>query len=188
MSTALQLWLRDSKSVFADLERAHAGMSGAGPKRQIAYAYVIALVAQFQLYCRAVHTETAQAILSEVSNPVVARMLEAALIEGRRLERGNPNASNLGADFGRFDIDLWRAVEKLRGNSLHRRELTALIGWRNAIGHGNVTGRQAENKLIPVEIDLNTCRHWNDTLTETVATIDEVLSVHCEALGLQIRR
>jgi hypothetical protein len=159
MSTALRLWLHDAQAVLAELEQAHIGVGSRGLEHQITYAYVTTLVAQFQLYCRAVHTETAQTILSEVSNPVVARMLEAALIEGRRLERGNPNPSNLGADFGRFDIDLWQAVEARHRSTHHRRQLTALIGWRNAIGHGTVTGRQGEGKLVPAEIDLDMCRH-----------------------------
>lgn len=110
--------MHDSTSVFAELEQAHAGVDGAGLKRQITYAYVTALGAQFQLYCRAAHTETAQTVLSGVSSPVIA----------------------------------------------------------------------PENRLIPAEIDLTVCRHWNNTLTEMVITIDEVLTVHCEALGLRIRR
>ncbi len=185
VSTSLRLWQDDAQAVFAELELAHRATDGHLVSRQITYAYVTALAAQFQLYCRAVHTETAQAVLSEIPNAVVARMLEAALIDGRRLERGNANAANLGSDFGRFDLNLWQAVEShRREHGRLKGELTALIEWRNAIGHGDVTRKRAENKLIPDDVDLNVCRNWSNTLTELVITIDEVLASHCEDLGL----
>ncbi|MBS1886437.1 MAG: hypothetical protein JSU06_04535 [Actinobacteria bacterium] len=190
VSTSLHLWQGPAQEVFAELELAHRAVRRLGRERrllsrQIVYAYVTALSAQFQLYCRAVHTETAQALAASVPNPAVGRVLEARLINGRWLDRGNANVPNLGSDFGRFDLRFWDAVlEHQESNRSRKEKLEALIVWRNAIGHGDIAHKRAEDKLVPAEVGLAVCREWKDALGNLVASIDVVLAAQYENLGL----
>jgi uncharacterized protein YutE (UPF0331/DUF86 family) len=188
MSTSLKLWQGAAQDVFGELELAHRAVHGRGQPfltRQIAYAYVTALAAQFQLYCRSVHTETAEALAGSVSNDPLAQVLEARLVSGRWLDRGNPTASNLGSDFGRFDLRLWDVLQTFdRRNQQRRERLDALIGWRNAIVHGDIDRKKEEGRLDPLEITLKVCQNWNTTLSELILTIEKILTAHCVNFGI----
>lgn len=189
MSASLLLWQGPAQEVFAELELAHRTVGGHGRgerllTRQINYAYVTALAAQFQRYCRAVHTEVALALVAGVPDPRLAFVFETHLIQGRRLDRGNPNPANLGADFGRFGLDFWGAIldHGIR-NERRRAKLETLIGWRNAIGHGDIGRKREKGELAPDEIRLDICRDWRSALGQLVFSIDDVLASHCETLG-----
>jgi hypothetical protein len=188
MSTSLKLWQGGAQDVFAELELAHRAVHGRGQRfltQQITYAYVTALAAQFQLYCRAVHTETAEILAGGVPNDPLAQILEARLVSGRWLDRGNPTASNLGADFGRFDLQLWDVLQTFDRRSRRRRErLDALIGWRNAIVHGDIDRKHEEGRLKPVRITLKVCQNWNTTLSGLILTIEDALTAHCVHFGI----
>jgi hypothetical protein len=192
MSTSLHLWRDGAQDVFAELELAHRAVHGRGQRfltRQITYAYVTALAAQFQRYCRAVHTETAQAIAGSMRDPTLARLVEDRLLEGRQLDRGNANVPNLGSDFGRFYFRLWDVVlAHDRRNRRRKAKLEALMRWRNAIGHGDVEQKHEEGVLVPLRINLKVCQEWNAALGGLVISIDEVLETHCEDLGVTLVR
>jgi hypothetical protein len=184
MSTSLKLWQGAAQDVFTELELAHRAVHGRGQPfltRQITYAYVTALAAQFQLYCRAVHTETAQAIAEQIPNPALASLLEVGLLNARRLDRGNPNAASLGSDFGRFELELWdELITQDQRNRRRRDALDSLIRWRNAIVHGDIDRKHAEHALLPVRINLKVCQEWNTILTELIVSIDVLLTTHCD--------
>jgi hypothetical protein len=93
MSSSLALWQVDAKMAFEEVEHAHRKIGGEERGRrfltqQINYAYVTLLAAQFQTYCRALHTEVAQILAAGVSDPALARVLEGRLIEGRKARPG----------------------------------------------------------------------------------------------------
>jgi hypothetical protein len=186
VSNSLHLWQDDAQSVFAELELAHRAVHARQVlTRQITYAYVTALAAQFQRYCRVVHTEVALSIAESATNPSLAWLLEERLIGGRQLDRGNANGPNLGSDFARFELRLWEKLLEHDPANRHRREaLEALIQWRNAIGHGDIKEKQEEGKLVPHRISLKVCQEWNVTLSGLVLSIDEVLETHCVGLGV----
>jgi hypothetical protein len=188
VSTSLNLWQHDAQDVFAELELAHRAVHGRGQRfltQQVTYAYVTALAAQFQRYCRAVHTETALAIARGIPNRALADIFERHMMEGRRLDRGNANAANLGADFQRFELRFWEVVLAHRKANRGRREkLEHLNGWRNAIGHGEIDQKRTESALLPDVIHLNVCQEWKRALDGLVTSFDEVLAVHCESLEL----
>lgn len=189
MSSSLALWQGQAQDAFAEVERAHGKVEGEGRGRrfltqQVNHAYVTLLAAQFQMYCRALHTEVTQVLVAGVSDPALARVLEGRLIEGRNLDRGNANVPNLGADFGRFGFRFWDAVIVHRKPNARRKEkLDALIEWRNAIAHGDIARKQQEETLAPREVHLASCRDWKSALNQLVLSIDQVLAIQCENLG-----
>jgi hypothetical protein len=174
--------------VFAELELAHRAVHGRGQRfltEQIAYAYVTALAAQFQLYCRAVHSETALAIARGIPNRTLADIFKRYVMEGRRLDRGNANAANLASDFRRFELNFWDVILAHRRRNQNRKKKLEQLGvWRNAIAHGEIDQKRAELRLTPDVIHLNTCRDWRRALDGLVHSIDEVLATHCETLDL----
>src|SRR5207249_3985213 len=93
------------------------------------------LSSQFQGFCRDLHDEALER-LRRILPPAVQGVVVARFTEGRLLDRGNPNAGNLGSDFARLGIDLWAAVRELdRPNAVRHRQVEELSDWRNAIAH-----------------------------------------------------
>ncbi len=189
MSSSLALWQGQAQTSFEEVEHAHGVVGGHRRGRrfltqQINHGYVTLLAAQFQMYCRALHTEVTQVLVAGVSDPALARVLEGRLIEGRNLDRGNANSGNLGADFGRFGFNFWDAVlEHRKPNARRKQKLEELIEWRNGIAHGDIARKQAEGALRPSEVHLASCRDWKSALNQLVLSIDRVLALQCENLG-----
>ena len=74
--------------------------------QQINQAYTVLLMSQFQKYCRDLHTEAIEHITKGASGDLRYALLRVQLREGRKLDSGNANPGNLGADFARFGMDL----------------------------------------------------------------------------------
>jgi hypothetical protein len=190
MSVALEEWRGPSARALDEIEFLHRLVEETSPSapalnRQIAYAYAALTLAHFQRYCRAVHTEAVDALVAVMPAPAaLARVLGGVMIERRFLDRGNPTPSNLDQDFKRFGFKLWPNVEADDGRNRKRREmLTQLCGWRNAIAHGDISGRQATGELVPRELDVETCRDWRRALDGLVVSIDTVTARRCRVLG-----
>jgi hypothetical protein len=93
---------------------------------QINNACAVLLSAQFQKFCRDLHTETAD-ILSGMLPASVRDIFFSQLIDRRKLDSGNPNAGNLGSDFGRFGLVFWDSFISLdQRNRDRRNKLEAL--------------------------------------------------------------
>ncbi len=87
-------------------------------------------------------------------------------------------------DFARFGIRFWDAVEaRDRRNGHWKTELERLCDWRNAIVHGDIDRKQAEGRLVPRDLDPESCRGWRQALGSLADTFDEVLAAQCEELG-----
>lgn len=189
MSKSLTRWEAGGQEAFTEIENAHSAIEGTGRGRrfatqQVNYAFATSLAAQFQTYCRALHSEVTQVLVAGIGDPALARVLEGRLVEGRQLDRGNPNVPNLGGDFGRFGFQFWDAVRAHRKlNPGRKKKLEALIDWRNAIAHGDIERKRAARALEPTEVHLATCRDWKSALNQLVPSIDEVLADQCENLG-----
>jgi hypothetical protein len=140
-SDALLAWQIDRiprlQNIEADcvhLQTLHA----AAPDRVQEYirSYAVLLSSEFQGFCRDLHTECADKLVDSVSSIALRAILRAQCVYGRKLDTGNPNARNLGADFNRYVFDLWPAVLNL--NPAHagaQHPIAMLNAWRNAIAH-----------------------------------------------------
>jgi hypothetical protein len=190
MSVALEEWRGASARSLDEIESLHRLVEETSPSapaliRQITYAYAASILAQFQRYCRAVHTEAVDALVAVMPGPAaLAAVFGGVMVERRFLDRANPTPSNLNRDFMRFRFKLWTNIEADDGRNRRRKEkLTQLCEWRNAIAHGDISRRQAAGRLVPRELDFETCRDWRQALDGLAVSIDTVTAMGCQALG-----
>jgi hypothetical protein len=98
------------------IEDAHRSIGGSGPGRrtatqQLNQLYAVMRSSQFQAFCRDLHTECAKSLVAPVSAPDLQEALYANAVFGRKLDTGNPNPGNIGADFNRLRLMFWPTVE-----------------------------------------------------------------------------
>ena len=128
------------RATLDEIVNVHAAVGGKGPGRryateQVNNAYAVLLSSQFQKFCRDLHSEAADYVARQV--PMAIRTIVLSrFTDSRKLDTGNPNPWNLGADFGRFGLPFWDDVKTTsRLNRNRKRKLEQLNVWRNAIGH-----------------------------------------------------
>ena len=96
------------------------------------------LSSQFQGFCRDLHSEAVNFVIAAIAPATLAPVVVASLVQGRKLDQGNPNPGNLGSDFGRLGLHFWPAVGvRDRRNAGRQVQLETLNKWRNAIAHGD---------------------------------------------------
>jgi hypothetical protein len=95
--------------------------------------YVLLLSAHFQGFCRDLHTECAQTVVSR-SRPTLQALILAQFTAHRKLDHGNPNLQALREDFQRFSfvLDLGSADP---ANPARLTDLGELNRWRNVAAH-----------------------------------------------------
>src|SRR5687768_3138112 len=130
-------WVRRRIPSLEELENAHRSVGGAGRGRryatqQINQAYAVLLSSQFQGFCRDLQSECADHLITAITPASLRNTLRTALTQDRKLDRGNPNPGNLGADFGRLGIDFWPELRGIDARTAARQTiLEELNTWRN---------------------------------------------------------
>ena len=141
-SRAKRLWDTRSQERLDELEQIHSEIRGPGRgrrwyTREFNPSLFVALVAQFQLYCRNLHDDAVDVYLSE-ADPCWADVLGTLLTQGRKLDMQNPRGSTLGNDFGRLGFGFVPALRSSGGMvSRDLDRLEALVDFRNAVAHEN---------------------------------------------------
>ena len=164
-----------------ELEKAHTRATGSGPGRrwgteQLNRSLFIALVAQFQSYCRALHDEGVAIHLQQVA-PAQRRLIRTLMTQARRLDTGNPRTSALGIDFASLDIDLIPAVTLLGvGVEADLKALDRLIDFRNAISHGNEGAVAALSASGEIKATKKSYTEYRETLDRLAGSIDGVVA------------
>jgi hypothetical protein len=185
-SSSLQHWSAERASALTDLENAHRSVRGSGPgaraaAQQINQAYTMLLSAQFQGFCRDLHEECAGFLVMPVAGPDLREMVWTNLVFGRRLDCGNPNPGNIGADFGRFNLAFWSLVDGHRPeNATRRAALEELNEWRNAIAHQDFS--TAMLRAGRPNLTLAHVRLWRKACEGLARSFDEVLRDHLRVL------
>lgn len=145
-SAALARWLTKAQVELDEFENAHRKVGGKGPgrrhlTRQINHAHLVAVAAQFQRFCRDLHSEAAQRLADAISpkGPLQAALLRL-LTENRKLDSGNANEATLGPDFDRLGFSFFAEVKAAgKRNASRRMRMEQLNVWRNAVVHQNFT-------------------------------------------------
>jgi hypothetical protein len=198
-SVALQEWQGTRSVQLDELDAAHGAVGGTGPgrryaTRQLNHAYAVVLAAQFQGFCRDLHSEStdvvAEVITSfsfagSVDSLAVAGLVWSALTESRRLDRGNAHPSSLGASFKSFDLDIWEAARQLDARTARRsRRLEQLNVWRNAIAHQDFDFSRHQLEVLEgvTSLDLGWVRTFRSCCDQLAATFDKVLAWHLEPI------
>jgi hypothetical protein len=185
-SSSLQEWFTERAATLADLENAHRSVrgSGAGSRaaaQQINQAYAVLLSAQFQGFCRDLHYECADYLLGSVADPNLQQTLRDNLLFGRRIDRGNPNPGNIGADFNRLGLVFWPRVDARRPeNPARRAALEELSEWRNAIAHQDFSAAMV--RAGRPALALAQVRVWRQACNGLARAFDEVLRDHLRTL------
>jgi hypothetical protein len=183
-SKALIGWQTTSAVALDQIEAAHAALGGTGPGRrfateQVNHAYTVLLASQFQRFCRDLHSEAADRIAAVPAGSAVRAVFLTQLNFGRQLDRGNANPATLGADFGRFDLELWnRLIARDRRNRARQLELERLNRWRNAIAHQHFD----PSKLGSSPLWLSGVRRWRRACNGLSRDMDLVVAVHLRSI------
>lgn len=191
-SQAILKWEEEGLARLGELERMHAEATGGGVGRrwgtqQLNRSLLVALVAQFQSFCRDLHDEAVEVHVRE-ARAGQEGMLRTLLTEGRKLDTGNPRKSALGADFGRLGFS-FIADLKDRGRATEQRleKLETLVEFRNAAGHGQeATLAQLESRGVIGSTKASYAR-YRSAINNLAATMDDVVATKLAAL-LQIVR
>jgi hypothetical protein len=181
-SVALQNWSAGRAAALDEIEHAHRSVGGSGPGRRyltqhINQAYAVLLSSQFQGFCRDLHDECAGYLVAPVASLVLLATYRSNLLFGRKLDTGNANSGNIGADFNRFGVAFWPAVDAdSPRNPARRLALEALNRWRNAIAHNAFTpdmykGRRPSLHLVEVQ-------EWRKACDGLARSFDNVLRAH----------
>ncbi len=192
MSAAKSVWDTECVARLDQLERIHAAAGGTGRGRrwgteQLNRSLFVALVGQFQVYCRELHGEATRVYLSQ-ANPRQVPALETLLLRRRDLDNRNPRRDALKNDFGRMGLQLIPVLQNryTRANEdLDRLEL--LVGFRNAITHGNESEVRALVQRYGVRPTLGSYRTFRSTINRLVGKLDVVVAAEL-AGELGIRR
>lgn len=140
------------------------------------------LSSQFQRYCRDLHTEAVDHIAAAVAPVAIQHVVRSRLLEGRKLDHGNPNKGNLGSDFGRLGFDFWNSVRARDAKNGERSDLLdQLAGWRNAIAHHDFTPITGTLQP-PAPLRLETVKRWRSSCGALAKQIDAVVGAQVAAL------
>lgn len=148
-SLALLRWRSRREPELDELEAAHQAVGGSSRGRRYAtlrvnHAYAVLLSSAFQAYCRDLHSEAVDYLVDALALPPaspMALLFRRQMTQGRKLDTGNPNPGNLGADFGRVFVDpkdFWKQVIGTPPDAVmetRKKKLERLNLWRNAIAH-----------------------------------------------------
>ena len=192
-SQALGKWNTRARSRLDELELVHASAFGTAPGRrwyaqELVKSMFVALLAQFQAYCRSLHDEAVDAFV-DAGNPRQRLVLRELLTRGLELDRGNPRKSALGSDFDRFGIRLIPAMKLKRARSENDLgTLESLADLRNAIAHGDDAGIAAVVAARRLRLTLNSFRHSRTALERLARDLDEVVAAEiATVLGVAFR-
>ena len=139
------------------------------------------LSAQFQGFCRDLHSECADCFVVSVTDLNLRQMLLKNLLFSRRIDRGNANPGNLGSDFNRFDLAFWDDVEIHQSQNRDRKiALEELNDWRNAIVHQDFAAamlRAGRPKLPLAQV-----QSWRKACDGLARSFEEVLHGHLQTM------
>lgn len=176
-SNSLIRWNGERADALDEIESAHALVGGTERGRryatqQINYSYAALLSSHFQGFCRDLHSECIESLVSIV--PVQLQdSLRSEFTWNRSLGRGNPHPGAIGSDFRRLGIEIWTAVYNLDGRNERRRELLQeLMDWRNAIAH------QDFDAVAPggsPTLHLARVRAWRSAINSLARSIDQAM-------------
>lgn len=176
-SQSLNDWLVGRSSVLDDLLAAINVCRGSKLLQRTALQYlsrsfVVMLSAEFQGFCKDLHRECAEHFASLVPNAIEDVILKQFLAQ-RLLDRGNPNAGNIGADFNRLGLKLFDEVASADTRAIDwRRSLDRLNDWRNAIAHNDITPSHVGMRT---QLTLTQLREWRLACNHLATVFDRVL-------------
>lgn len=184
-SRALTRWLDEACAELDALEEAHARAATRrrarrAAARQLCRAYLVAVSAQFQRFCRDLHSEAAQRLAEAVEPKALRGAVLRLLTDGRRLDAGNATAGTLGPDFDRLGLAFLAELDARPENRRHRLELERLNVWRNAVVHLDFTLKAGRQRLVKGTSpdSLRDVRRFRQACDALAAEMDRIVRAH----------
>lgn len=180
-SHALAEWKSAGLSRLVELENVHAILTGSGPGRrwgttQLNRSLLVALVAQFQSYCRDLHDEATQVHI-DAAIPGQRRTIQLLMLQGRKLDTYNPRRSTLGHDFARLGFSLIDDLKAKDPTPVRRLDaLDLLVDYRNAIGHGDESRIGALEASGDIKATKKAYQQHRRSLDGLADTMDDVVA------------
>jgi hypothetical protein len=177
-------WSVERAEALDEIGNAHLSVGGSARGRryatqQLNHAYATLLSAQFQGFCRDLHSECAEQIIS-LTPSGLQQYIRSQFLWGRALARGNPNPGNIGTDFGRFGMAFWAEVRADHHlNERRQRHLEELNVWRNAIVHQDFDPARLGGTIV---LHLAIVRQWRSSLYHLTVSFDRVMCSYLQAL------
>ena len=183
-SNSLRHWQDVCRIKLDEIAEAHRAVGGTGRGRryateQVNHGYAVLLASQFQGFCRDLHTECTYQIVQQVP-PALRNVLQGELVRDRKLDRGNANPGNIGADFARLGLRIWDRAKVLdRRNEARKQLLDELNEWRNAIAHQDFD----PSKFGPrPTLRLSDVNGWRQACNQLARAFDMVTRTHLDGL------
>ena len=192
MSGAKTVWDTECVPRLNQLEQLHTAAGGNRRGRrwsteQLNRSLFVALVGQFQVYCRELHDEATRVYLSQ-ANPRQVRALQTLLRQRRELDYRNPRRDALKNDFGRMGLQLIPALRSLYARASYDIDrLELLVRFRNAIAHGNESEVRSLVQGYSIRPTLRAYRSFKTAINRLVGKLDAVVAAEL-AGELGIRR
>jgi hypothetical protein len=166
------------------VESAHQSVHGTGPGSrlvtlQINQAYSVLLSGQFQGFCRDLYEECVEYLIQATTPAPLHLLYRTEFGLHCRLDRGNPNPGNIGADFTRLGLDFWAEVAADHAlNAQRRQALEELNDWRNAVAHQDF----APAMLLAgrPQLSLAQVRDWRRACEGLARSFDNVLRAYLQ--------
>jgi len=128
--------------------------------------YVVLLSAHFQGFCRDLHTEAVQVIVSKLRRSL-QMLIQDQFTAYRKLDRGNPTHEHLKEDFDRFGFALDLRIDPANRPRLN--DLSALNKWRNVAAH------QGTPLPAGIPLALPFLRVWRASCDGLATSLDAIL-------------
>jgi hypothetical protein len=183
-SNSYSEWKSSQAKSLDEIASGHAAVSGTRRGRRFNtqpfnQAYAVLLAAQFQRFCRDLHTECVDHMASTIRSPAaVLPLVRHEFTWNRKLDHGNANPGNLAADFQRLGIDLLNGVKTYNAKNETRLKLIEELNhWRNAIAHQDF--KKFGGAMV---LRLEQVRPWRGACEHLARAFDEVLRRHLETV------
>jgi len=185
-SVSYRRWRTHRARALDEMAQVQAALGGSARGRrtttqQINQAYAVLLAAHFQGYCRDLHSECVDHILTVIApQGALKSYLRLEMSRGRLVDRGNAQPSSIGADFGRFGMRFWDDLNTHKAASpIWKADLDTLNDWRNAIVHQDYTSPRLGGIMT---LRLNDVRRWRRSCRRLALTMDETVRRHIQVL------
>jgi hypothetical protein len=181
-SVSYRNWRTTRRAVLNAVEAAHATIHGTGigrreATRQLNHGYTMLLAAEFQGFCRELHTEAIQHFVATLP-ATQQNIVSEEFTFNRQLDKGNATPASIGSDFGRLGLDWWPGVDHVAADGpILRRGLEELNVWRNAIAHNNFDPARLGNTM---RLMLARVRTWRRICDRLATVFDQVWATHLE--------
>lgn len=185
-SVSYEEWRTTRARALDEIARGHAAVSGTRRGRrfntqQFNRAHAVMLAAQFQGFCRDLHSECVDHLVRNIPSPAAIRpLVRDEFTRERQLGRGNAHPSSLGSDFRRLGIQLWDEVKTYTPQApVLMKRLEELNLWRNAIAHQDFDPHRFGGAT---NLRLSQVRRWRSACERLARALDEVLRRHMQSL------